>query len=331
MLINLIWLFVAISWVNGIHAPGQAVNGPGGSNYVHEEVLMHDFAQEEDGYWLFEPANPQPDSAHLVVFIHGYGAINPMIYGGWIKHLVRKGNLVVFPRYQKSLFKPSTEHFVPNVARAIRDAIHQIDTSRGVKVKDSSIALVGHSYGGTIAANLAVHYDSLMIPKPNATFLCSPGTGPFKGGLLDSYEGMPADLKLLIMVSKDDKTVGDKLGVKIFETATQTKQRNLIRQRADRYGTPAMTAGHNECYSLDEAFDCGIDNLSTKRARHKGKVDMVDYFGYWKLLDALLECSRTGDKCDYAYGNSKAQRFMGNWSDGQPVKELEIILPEMLD
>ncbi|MEZ4892408.1 MAG: hypothetical protein R2778_05270 [Saprospiraceae bacterium] len=61
-------------------------------------------ATTADGYWLFEPADPKPDSAEVVVFLHGYGAYNPMAYGKWIKHLVAKGNIVIYPRYQKICF-----------------------------------------------------------------------------------------------------------------------------------------------------------------------------------------------------------------------------------
>ncbi len=327
-MLSFVWIILMLlnSWQNEVQAPPQAAEGPGGANYLHAAVTFHDFADQADGFWLFEPAAPRPDSAGLVVFVHGYGAINPMIYGAWIRHIVRKGNVVIFPRYQKNLFNPSAHHFVPNVARAVKDAITTIDTSNLVKSRTDQMVWVGHSYGGAISANVAARADSLGLPNPVAMLLCSPGTGPFKGGLLDSYEDISDDLKLLIMVSEHDRTVGDKLGTKIFETAINSPQRNLIRQRADGHGKPPMTAGHNECYSLDKAFDSGLDNISTRRALRIGQQDIVDHFGYWKLLDALINCSRQGSQCAYAFGNTDEQRSMGYWSDGQAVKELDVIV-----
>ena len=118
--------------------------------------------------------------------------------------------------------------------------------------------------------------------------LVSPGSGPFKGGVLDSYKAIPSDVKMLVMVSDNDRTVGDKLGIRIYETATNVEQRNFIRQFHDSSISPAQYAGHNESYAVDLDFDNGIRNFTAKRALRIGRVDNVDYFGYWKLFDACL-------------------------------------------
>ena len=83
-----------------ITGPEQPLAGPGGKAYLHQQVHFQDFASEADGYWLFEPIAPKPDSADVIVFLHGYGAIDPSIYGHWIRHLVLQGNIVIYPRYQ---------------------------------------------------------------------------------------------------------------------------------------------------------------------------------------------------------------------------------------
>ncbi len=311
-----------------ITPPTQALDGPGGMEYVCDSVRFLSYADQPDGYWLFEPIGSGVDSAHVVVFTHGYGAYNPMVYGNFIRHIVRKGNIVIFPRYQKNLTSPTTKHFVQNTTKGIQDALMELDTGMNhVQAIHGAISLVGHSYGGVISANLAVNYKDLGLPKPDVVLLCSPGSGPFKGGVLDSYEKMPEDIRLLIMVSENDRIVKDKLGKKIFKTAINTPNRNLIRQFADRHGSPRINAGHNESYSLDKSFDSGTRNITSKRASRVSSLDAVDYFAYWKLFDALLDCSRTGQNCEYAIGNTEKQRFMGTWSDGQAVKELEILTP----
>ena len=98
--------------------------------YHHQSVDFQDFAQKADGYWLFEPAAPKPDSAHVIVFVHGYGGYNPMIYGKWIQHLVRQGNIVIYPRYQKNLHSPRPRKFSTNVSQAIRDALIELEKTR---------------------------------------------------------------------------------------------------------------------------------------------------------------------------------------------------------
>ena len=46
------------------------------------------------------PPSRRPKTAPVVVFNHGWLAVNPGAYGAWIEHLVRSGRIVIFPRYQ---------------------------------------------------------------------------------------------------------------------------------------------------------------------------------------------------------------------------------------
>ncbi len=323
-------LFVSLLAAQQPHGPQGPLppeEGPGSPDYRHADVRISDFAAEAHGYWLFEPASPKPDSAAVVVFHHGYGAINPIIYGRWLRHLVQQGNTVIYPRYQKNLFRPGSGEFAGNAARAIRDALDVLRTEGHVRPTSDPLILAGHSYGAAISAYLGVHYEELGIPKPGGILLCAPGTGPLNGARLESYEGMPEDMRLLIMVSVNDHVVGEELGTAIFETAVHTPQRNLIRQHPDPHGELDIGAGHNECYALDSAFDMGIHNLSYHRAVSIARTNAVDYYGYWKLLDGLMDCVRSGEHCEYAFGDTEKQRFLGCWSDGQLVRQLEVLAP----
>jgi acetyl esterase/lipase len=326
-----ILLFFALGFFTSSPAqvtqPAQPETGPGGTEYLHQSVGFQDFAEEPDGYWLFEPAEPTPDSAHVVVFVHGYGGYNPMIYGKWIKHLVQKGNIVIYPRYQRDMLSPHPDKFSANVSKAIRDALAELGKTGHVKPLLSNLAFAGHSYGGVIAADLAINYEQHEIPKPAVAMLCSPGTGRFKGGRLDSYAAMPEDLLLLILTSEDDWVVGDEFALKIFNEATNVRRRNLLRQFADPHGVPPLEATHNETYCLDTDFDCGKRNYTSSKALRVSKLDAVDYYGYWKLFDALLDCNRSGSHCDFAFGGNENQTSLGTWSDGTPVRSLKATLP----
>ena len=127
------FLFSFFSQLGPAEPPTQPETGPGGSEYVCDSVWFQDFSKKQDGYWLFEPMEPKPDSANLIVFVHGYGGYNPMIYGQWIRHLVRKGNIVVYPRYQKNILRPRPKKFSRNVSRAIRDALAEMKNDGHVK------------------------------------------------------------------------------------------------------------------------------------------------------------------------------------------------------
>ena len=55
--------------------------------------------------------------------------MNPLYYGAWLDHLVKRGNIVVYPRYQATLLTPITE-FTPSTRR-YKDAITRLQTERG--------------------------------------------------------------------------------------------------------------------------------------------------------------------------------------------------------
>ena len=307
--------------------PAQPAGGPGGSAYVHQTVVFTDHADDPDGYWLFTPADPVPDTAQVLVFLHGYGGYNPMIYGGWIDHLVKRGHVVIYPRYQKDMWHPRPSQFAPNSAKAIRDALGYLQTTNTV-IDTSHFSIVGHSYGGVIGADLTANWTDYGIPKPKSLFLVSPGTGPLKGGRLSSYEGLAEDLKLLVITSTGDRVVGDEFGRLVYETATNTTERNYLVQDRDDHGSPAVSNGHNESYSLNLAYDNGATNWTSKRARRIGHTGAVDYFGYWKLYDALLVYTRTSKQRAYAFGDTPEQRSLGVWADGTAIKPLWVEVPE---
>ena len=307
-----------------IQLPQQPLEGPGGSTYILDSVVMEDFAEFQDGYWLFRPDKIPTAHNSLVVFNHGYGAFNPMIYGAWIKHIVRQGNIIVFPRYQKNLVSPKPKKFTNNAAIGIKSAILHLREKGWLVKEDFHLSIVAHSYGGVVSAGLANDYKEYGIPKPQAIMLCSPGTGPLKGGLLSSYESIEIDTKLLTLISVNDKTVGEKFGRHVFKTSPQLTHSNLLRQFPDRNGDAKITAGHNECYGVDRQFDTGLYNRSTRRALRIEKVDPMDYLGYWKLFDALRSCSQNGTDCNIALGGTEEQASIGEYSDGKKIRPLKV-------
>ena len=234
---------------------------------------------------------------------------------------------MIYPRYQENMLSPNPDKFSENVANAVRDALVELRKEGHVRPIVSELAFVGHSYGGVVSAGLAINFEKHEIPQPKVVMLCSPGTGHFKGGRLESYAAMPQGIQLLIVVNDNDWVVGDEFALKVFNEAVNVKQRNLLRQYADDYGTPALEAHHNQTYSLDTLFDCGIRNYTAKRALRISTEDAVDYNGYWKLLDAMLDCRWRGENCNYAFGGTPEQTSLGYWSDGTPIHPLEATLP----
>lgn len=305
--------------------PLQPGTGPGGSNYMHNGVIFSDFTSwlSGDGYWLFEPNQPKPDSADVIVFNHGYGVFNPGPYGQWIEHLVRKGNIVIFPKYQlNDASLPSG--YTPNAITGILDAFNELSTNPNrVKPRMEHFAIIGHSFGGVITANLVTEYASYGTPKPQCFMLCQPGTGGFDSGRITSYSGMDTDYNALIVVGDDDIVVGDVFGREIMDsTLIPTTHKNYIIHYEDSHGSPVLEATHNEPLCKNNDYDGGTVSTVITGGYVASKQDAVDYYCYWKLADALLNCTFYGTDCNYAFGDTPEQRYMGEWSDGTPVTEL---------
>ncbi len=298
-----------------------------GIEYKHEAVKQYDFAKKPHGYWLFVPDQPRPAKSDVVVFMHGYGGYNPMIYGKWIKHLVQQGKTVIYPRYQRNLFLPSPKKFGKNASKGIVDALQELQNGDYPEPNIDNFSYIGHSYGGVISSFLSANFQKYELPKPKVLMMCSPGTAIFKGGRLDSYESLPEDLKLIILTSVHDDVVGDEFAWLVYNTATNTPDRNLLRQFPDAHKAERIRAGHNESYCIDQEFDTGLRNVTTKRALRISELNAIDFYGYWKLYDAAYSCVVKGQHCDVALGNTAKQKYLGAWADGSPIRQLEVFVP----
>ena len=85
------------------YGPVQEFAGPGGRDYKHRSFTTWEsgiFPHER--YMVFEPAEPTPEKAGLVLIIHDLLNPSPLSYMGQIRHLCRKGWIVLFPYYQGS-------------------------------------------------------------------------------------------------------------------------------------------------------------------------------------------------------------------------------------
>lgn len=308
-----------------ITPPSQPASGPGGSVYNHQSVTKNKYGSGGTAYWIYEPANPKPDSANFILFNHGWGALNPACYGRWLDHLVRKGNVIVFPKWQFDL-NTLPQFFTPNAAAAVKDAINEIATGNHVKPRYENTAYIGYSFGGVISSNLAILADSIGIPEPKALLVCNGGNGYTMGSLLPTYTTMP-DIKLLIISGDDDVIVADTFGRMLFDSTIGVDPlfKNHITQYYDGHGNPAIESTHNEPISWDSAYwssDFFDNNWVVSASYGVSKTDAVDFYCYWKFADAITDCAYYGTNCEYAFCNTPDQRYMGTWSDNQPITEL---------
>jgi pimeloyl-ACP methyl ester carboxylesterase len=315
-----------------ITSPCQPARGPGGSDYRHSEVKKSVFGQGDTQYWIYEPAAPAPTSAPVIVFVHGWTATNPKVYGGWIKHLVRRGNIVIYPRFQASILTPPGT-FVPHTAQAIQDALKQLEQPGHVRPIQDKFAIVGHSVGGAIAANLAAKAVFYGLPQFKAIFCVEPAwqldaTG--RGTAFEDLSQIPSTTLLLSLAGDSDLLVGDGGAKKIFNLTTSIPpaNKNLVILYSDAHGFPPLQANHLAPLSFEKEFDNRevLDPTHfTLRQYDKQTADALDYYGFWKLFDALTDAAFYHRNRKYGLGNTPQQRSLGFWSDGRPVKEMTVL------
>jgi pimeloyl-ACP methyl ester carboxylesterase len=323
--------------------PAQPQTGPGGKQYAHAGVTKNRYGKGGQQYWIYEPDSPKPSSAPVIVFLHGWGGMNPLYYGAWLDHLVKRGNIVVYPRYQSNLLTP-IQDFTPNTIQAVKDAVNRLQTEPGhVSADFKKFAAVGHSLGGVLAASVAALASESGLPRVSAVMAVEPGIteAPINVPLAD-LKKLPSETLLLALAGDQDTLVRDTDAKRIYYESTRISANNkdFITLISDSHGRPALQASHRAPTAHDKDYDngegvsgapaeissrVGDASQASRSARLDSMmVNALDFYGTWKLFDALCDAAFYNRNREYALGNTRQQRFMGVWSDGVPVKELKV-------
>lgn len=294
--------------------PEQPAAGPGGKAAPFDAVLSGRFGSAPTGYALFWPgtradAEPLP----VVIFVHGFSAVNSESYRAWIEHIVRRGAIVIFPDYQTAnVIETAPAEFQANAVAGIRAAVAMLETGEPVSADFERVAIVGHSLGGLLAVNIAAVAGPLGLPVPDAIMTVEPG-GCLGCGGLSELVGVPyADLSridpetlALVVAGDEDDVVGETGAMLAWENLDSIpfERRDYILVRSDRTGQPPLIADH-------AAPQTGLGNA---------EVDVLDWYGFWKWFDLLTDCAFHELDCEDALGGSASQLEMGIWSNDVPV------------
>lgn len=291
-----------------------------GPNYAHRLVKRYEFGEGPRSYWLFEPAEPKPELAPVIVFFHGWFAVNPAIYGAWIDHLVRSGNSVVFPRYQNDV-DTLPRDFLPNAIAATRDALGVLEAgAKHVSPDLDRLGFIGHSAGGNLAAQIAaISSDPHSgLPRPKLVAALMPGEViPTREPKLDR---IPASTLLLVAVGEDDILVGDLRGRQIFTqtTAIPRSRKRFLLFRSDRHGSPPLIAEHTAPTGANRRLDTG-EGLFRTFQMNLGEVNAMDRAGFWRIADVAIAAAFAGQTFDEAIRDQDRFTHLGFWSDGRKV------------
>lgn len=331
--------------------PNQPATGPGGADYIHARVASHTTGDDGEDVTIFWPEQPAPGGPlPVVVFTHGWGAVKPEHYGAWIHHLVRRGAIVLYPRYQADLrAKPVT--FTANAVAGVRRGLDWLARNKGHPQPDlTRVATLGHSAGGVLAANLAVELPKAGLPSPKAVMSVEPGITQGQRGTLvplADLSQIDAATLLLTLSGEDDTLVGDADARRIYteSSAVPATNKDWLELQSDDHGAPALEATHRAPAAPLPGYEPPErrepKGFLKKRIARKAKermaergldldassqeppvTDALDYHGTWKLFDALCNAAFHGKDRDIALGGGPRQLDMGQWSDGTPVRTL---------
>jgi hypothetical protein len=314
-------LLTAAAAQAAIAQPPQPRSGPGGSDYAHDGVRVSSGGTGADAWYAFEPTQPRPARAPLAIMMHGYYE-----FAGYnqlyelIQHTVRRGSIVIYPRWQTDVAVPcpgpiDIEPCMSSAVNGINGALDYLHADRNrVQPQLGKAGYFGFSFGGIITANLANRWRSLDLPKPRAVFLDDPHDGGLVGfdepALDDSMAGIPKSVKLECHSSADGVTSEPNKENSscnaLFPMLGRIPNRNkdLVMIRPDDHGEPPLTAPHGVC------------------ASPPGRADAYDWNFCWKVWDGLRDFAYYGIHRRYALGDTHRHRSNGKWSDGTPVKPL---------
>ncbi len=302
--------------------PAQPTDGPGGSDVAYPGVQTEQREAGVTGYWLIVPtdANGTPVlDAHLplVIFLHGFSAIDPVSYGAWLDHIAQRGAIVVYPIYQSDdQFIAGTDRYLPNARMAIRSAIDELGDASPDALDPDRVAVAGHSAGGLLATQYALTASEEGLPVPTVLMTLMPG-GCGECGSLAAVLRMPSDLSgdldpdtlAILFNAASDDVVGEGASQRIWRSLEQLPedQRDHVTLTSDDHGSPALVSEHN-----------------TPQTDGTGQPDDFDYGAIWKLFDGLMSCAFDDSDCSYALGGGDDQTSLGDWSDGVPVTPLTV-------
>lgn len=329
--------------------PDQPAEGPGGTEYLYHYVgdngNPESYGIGVNKYYIYEPSASSNDLVSVgeplpvIAFLHGYypfpDTLNP--YEAFIHHLVKKGYIVIYPIYQ-NVFSLS-DNYVINAGTAISSALGKLVNTpkRDPATNEILFGLIGHSFGGVTAANLAVVCKDVNneygLPSVRALMLMDATAGSNRN--LTKFwltEPIGTNTNLVIVLGEEDDLAAthDYTGA-VFEEGTEDPgltdsgtifnnseftNKTWIFLKSDEYNGSSLPADHLAPCSIDKTMNT-----------MESVFNSLDYYGFWKWTTALMEYTfySDSDAWDYIYGDETLITDMGQWeNDGRAVTPPEV-------
>jgi poly(3-hydroxybutyrate) depolymerase len=171
--------------------------GGGESESLKKATSEGPLGKGSSGVWLYRPAGKPKD---VVIYLHGQGGpteATPENHLPWIKHLVSRGSIVVYPRYEMDYEADPMQFVVDGVETA----------GKQVDLEGLPVLVIGYSRGGGLAVEYGAVAGEESVPVPDAIMSVFPaGFGNAKSPV--DLRPLPETMELMFLVGDQDSVVG---------------------------------------------------------------------------------------------------------------------------
>ena len=256
--------------------------------------------------YLYYP-EPKEELIPVIFFLKAMGVDDKGVYEHILSHIATRGYCAVMPDYKLASFphqRRTYKKLLAELLHAVSKLSPLIDTSR--------VGFVGHSFGG--AAIPALTWQCITNNKwgSNGAFMFIMAPHFVFEITQSQLEQFPKQVKMVMQVYEEDDCNDHRIAEDIFRTINiPASEKDFMILLSDSNATTGytLTADHAAPFSQ-------LDS--------EGEVDGMDYYGIYRIFDALAEYTFTQNReaKEIALGNgSKKQRFMGIWPDSSAVRE----------
>lgn len=243
-------------------SPEQPKTGPGGADYAIavSDIEKLSFGEGNSRALAFFPKGNAAKPRPVVVFVHAPGAISPAFYGAWLSHLVRRGNVVIYPLYEASVGAVPFDEMTGEALKGVRAALAGLASNADARPDLQALGIIGHSGGAVIAANLAALSGKDELPPVRLLFgamPARPGADKIYGPPLQDISTIPAKALALMLIGDRDPIGSDRGARQILTAAGHLGQdhRLLARAGSDNHGLPPVVYSHHAAVAPDDAWD----------------------------------------------------------------------------
>ena len=234
-----------------------------------------------------------------IFYSHAYGGTDPDNIIGVLEFIAKKGYAVVFVPYPTTTDISVEERYTQLIA-GFRKAAQDYDTI----IDTDKVGFLGHSFGGGASFGIAHECFTVDGWGTNGRFIYALAQWYSYNITPEELADFPENTKVLIEVFNDDITNDHRMAIDIF---------NHISVPASEKDYLLVSSSTVNGYNYK-----AIHNMPNTSAA----FDALDYYAYYRLLDALCDYSFNGNISgkDVALGNGSANQVtmpdgMGNMEE----------------